>query len=106
MPLSNERPFSPAVEDYLKIVYKLQLESSSVSTTDVARAMGTTPAAASKMFKYLAEMRLVDHTPYHGVRLTAAGEKVALEVIRHHRLLELYLHQALGYPWDEVDAEA
>jgi DtxR family transcriptional regulator, Mn-dependent transcriptional regulator len=103
---STVRPFSPAVEDYLKTVYKLQQEEKNVLTSDLAKAMGTTPAAASKMFKYLAELRLLDHTPYQGVRLTEAGEKVALEVIRHHRLLELYLHQALGYRWDEVDAEA
>ncbi len=100
------RPFSPAVEDYLKTVYELQQEEETVSTSDLAKAMGTTPAAASKMFKYLAELRLLDHTPYQGVRLTDAGEKVALEVIRHHRLIELYLYQALGYRWDEVDAEA
>lgn len=100
------RPFSPAVEDYLKTVYELQQEEATVSTSDLAKAMGTSAAAASKMFKYLAELRLLDHTPYQGVRLTSAGEKVALEVIRHHRLIELYLYQALGYRWDEVDAEA
>jgi DtxR family Mn-dependent transcriptional regulator len=68
--------------------------------------MGSTPAAASKMFKYLAELNLIDHTPYQGVRLTAAGEKVALEVIRHHRLLELYLAETLGVDVEEVHGEA
>jgi DtxR family Mn-dependent transcriptional regulator len=58
------------------------------------------------MIKQLAENNLVDHAPYRGVRLTADGRRIALEVIRHHRLLELYLHRALGYGWDEVDAEA
>ena len=100
------RVFSQAVEDYVKVIYKLQQEEATVSTTALARRMKTTPAAATKMMKALAESRLLDYTPYYGVKLTPAGEKVALEVIRHHRLLELYLHQALGYGWDEVDAEA
>ncbi|HZO89780.1 MAG TPA: metal-dependent transcriptional regulator [Chthonomonadaceae bacterium] len=103
---TGERIFSQAVEDYVKAIYKLQNEGQSVSTTDLAKKIGATPAAATKMIKHLAENRLIDHTPYYGVRLTLAGERVALEIIRHHRLLELYLHQALGYGWDEVDAEA
>lgn len=103
---AGERIFSQSVEDYVKAIYKLQDEARSVSTTLLARKIGATPAAATKMMKQLAEMKLIDYTPYHGVRVTEAGEKVALEVIRHHRLLELYLHQALGYSWDEVDAEA
>ena len=100
------RPFSHAVEDYLKAIFKLESEEQAVSTTELARRLGTSPAAATKMIKQLAELKLIHHTPYYGVRLTEAGSKVALEVIRHHRLLELYLHQALGYGWDEVDAEA
>jgi len=103
---SNERVFSPAVEDYVKAIYKLQQEMGTVSTTDLAKKMGKSAAAATKMIKHLAESRLIDYARYDGVRLTPAGEKVALEIIRHHRLLELYLHQALGYAWDEVDAEA
>ncbi len=95
-----------ATEDYIKAVYKLQRQSANVSTSTLADKMGTTPAAVTKMLKHLAVLQWADYTPYHGVRLTAAGEKVALEVIRHHRLLELYLAQALGYAWDEVDAEA
>ncbi len=106
MSKSASRPFSPAVEDYLKVVYKLQQSGESVSTNALAKKMKTSAAAASKMFKALADMKLIEHTPYYGAKLTPAGEKVALEVIRHHRLLELYLHQALGYGWDEVDAEA
>jgi DtxR family Mn-dependent transcriptional regulator len=103
---TESRPFSQAVEDYLKAVYKLQSEERAVSTSVLAKQLGTSPAAATKMIKQLAEMNLIHHTPYYGVRLTESGTKVALEVIRHHRLLELYLHQALGYGWDEVDAEA
>jgi DtxR family Mn-dependent transcriptional regulator len=106
MRIQEERVFSQAVEDYVKAIYKLQIEGQSVSTTDLARKMGTSAAAATKMIKHLAECNLIDYTKYYGVRLTSAGEKVALETIRHHRLIELYLHQALGYGWDEVDAEA
>jgi DtxR family Mn-dependent transcriptional regulator len=68
--------------------------------------MGVAAASVTNMVKRLAEMRLVRHTPYHGVALTEAGEKIALEVIRHHRLLECYLMDTLGYSWDEVDEEA
>lgn len=100
------QPFSPEVEDYVKTIYKMQQDEQAVTTTGVAKILGKSPSAASKMFKYLSEMRLVDHTRYQGVQLTPTGEKVALEIIRHHRLLELYLHQALGYSWDTVDAEA
>lgn len=111
----TERVFSQALQDYVKVLYKLQqatpLPSGGkgepfVATTALARGIGTTPAATTKMIKHLAEHHLVEHAPYRGVRLTPVGEKVALEVIRHHRLLETYLHEALGYGWDEVDAEA
>lgn len=95
-----------AVEDYVKAIYKLQHESQSVSTNDIARILNTSPAAVTKMTKHLAARNLLTRVPYYGVRLTNVGEKIALETIRHHRLLELYLVQALGYGWDEVDAEA
>ncbi len=95
-----------ATEDYIKAVYKLQRLSANVSTSALADKMGTSAAAVTKMLKHLAALQWADYTPYHGVRLTDTGEKVALEVIRHHRLLELYLAQAMGYAWDEVDAEA
>ena len=95
-----------AVEDYAKTIYKLQTQTDTVSTSALAERTGTTAAAVTKMLKHLAELQLVAYTPYHGVRLTPMGEKIALEVIRHHRLLELYLAQAMGYSWDEVDAEA
>ena len=95
-----------AVEDYAKTIYKLQIQTDMVSTSALAERTGTTAAAVTKMLKHLDEMQLVAYTPYHGVRLTPMGEKIALEVIRHHRLLELYLAQAMGYSWDQVDAEA
>ncbi len=106
MNTTDQRIFSPAAEDYLKAIHKLQQEKQPVATTDLANKVGMTPAAATKMIKHLAEKKLAEHTRYHGVRLTPAGERIALEIIRHHRLIELYLHQALGYGWDEVDAEA
>ena len=97
---------SAAVEDYVKIIYKLQTQSETVSTSALAERTGTTAAAVTKMLKHLALLNLVSYTPYHGVRLTPSGEKIALEVIRHHRLLERYLAEAMGYSWDQVDAEA
>jgi DtxR family Mn-dependent transcriptional regulator len=97
---------SPSVEDYIKGIYKARLETDEVTTQDLAARVGVTAPAVSKMLKRLTELRLAEHTPYQGVRLTPAGEKMALEIIRHHRLLELYLVQALGYGWDEVHAEA
>ena len=95
-----------AMEDYLKAIYSLQQDNEVVSNNSIAQAVGTSPAATTKMVKQLAENRLIDHAPYQGVRLTPAGEKIALEIVRHHRLIELYLHEALGYDWDQVHAEA
>lgn len=95
-----------AIQDYLKIIYKLQREGASVTTNAIAERMRVAPASVSNMIKKLARLRLVEHTPYRGVALTAGGERVALEVIRHHRLLELYLCQHLGLSLDKVDAEA
>jgi DtxR family Mn-dependent transcriptional regulator len=95
-----------AIEDYLKIIYKLQREGAAVTTNAIAERLGVAPASVSNMVKKLARLRLVEHTPYHGVMLTSGGEKVALEVIRHHRLLELYLSQHLGLSLDKVDDEA
>jgi len=95
-----------AVEDYVKTIYKLQTQTETVSTSALAERTGTTAAGVTKMLKHLAQLNLVSYTPYHGARLSPMGEKIALEVIRHHRLLELYLAQAMGYSWDQVDAEA
>lgn len=97
---------SPAMEDYLKAVYRLGRNQDAVSTQALADRLEVAPASVTKMVKRLAELQLVSHEPYHGVSLTEAGRKVAVEVLRHHRLLELYLHQALGYSWDEVHDEA
>jgi DtxR family Mn-dependent transcriptional regulator len=97
---------SQAAEDYLKAVYEVQRDHGKVATTVLAERMGVTPASATGMIKKLAALKLVRHSPYQGVVLTRAGEKVALEVLRHHRLLELYLADALGYTWDQVHDEA
>ncbi len=97
---------SEAVQDYLKAIYKLQEQGGAVSTTALAEAMDVAAASATGMVKKLAGLKLVRHNPYQGVVLTKAGEKMALEVIRHHRLLELYLAEALGYSWDKVHEEA
>lgn len=97
-----------AVEDYLKVIYELHHEQRKVTTTALAERLGIAPASVTGMLKKLAEERprLVHYERHRGVSLTAAGEKIALEVIRHHRLLELYLFEALGYRWDEVHDEA
>jgi len=98
---------SPAVQDYAKAIYALQQRADgAVTTTALAERLGVTPASASGMVKRLDELGLVRHEPYRGVTLTDAGRRVALEVIRHHRLLELYLSESLGVPWDRVHDEA
>ena len=97
---------SEAVQDYLKTIYKLQEQGGAVSTSALAEAMGVAAASATGMVKKLAGLKLARHNPYQGVVLTKAGQKMALEVIRHHRLLELYLAEALGYSWDKVHEEA
>jgi DtxR family transcriptional regulator, Mn-dependent transcriptional regulator len=97
---------SEAVQDYLKAIYKLEERGGAVSTTALAEEMDVAAASATGMVKKLAGLKLVRHNPYQGVVLTKAGEKMALEVIRHHRLLELYLAEALGYSWDRVHEEA
>ncbi len=95
-----------AVEDYLKTIYLVETERGEVTTVELAARMEISAPSVTGMMKKLAELKLVKHEPYHGVVLTAAGRKIALEVIRHHRLLELYLAEALGYSWDKVHAEA
>src|SRR5919202_3565136 len=98
---------STAVEDYAKAIYALQSRAGeAVSTNALAERLDVTPASASGMVKRLAEMGLVTHAPYRGVQLTGEGVSVALEVLRHHRLLELYLAESLGVPWDRVHDEA
>jgi len=98
---------SQAVQDYAKAIYALELrEGEAVSTNALADRLGVTAASASGMVKRLDELGLVEHQPYRGVSLTENGRRVALEVMRHHRLLELYLVKSLGVPWDRVHQEA
>jgi DtxR family Mn-dependent transcriptional regulator len=97
---------SEAIQHYLREIYKLGETGGRVSVTSLARAQGVSPASASGMVKKLAALELVEHSPYRGVRLTPAGERVALEVIRHHRLLELYLAETLGLDVEDVHDEA
>jgi DtxR family transcriptional regulator, Mn-dependent transcriptional regulator len=96
-----------AAENYTKAIYALQhREGVTVTVNALADRLGVTPASASGMVKKLCGMGLVSHEPYRGVELTVDGERLALEVLRHHRLLELYLAERLGMPWDRVHDEA
>jgi len=95
-----------AVEDYLKVIYDLSRAGGTVTTSAIATRLGVAPGTVTGMVKKLATLNLVTHESYRGVALTEAGRKIALEVIRHHRLVELYLHEAMGVPWDKVHAEA
>jgi DtxR family Mn-dependent transcriptional regulator len=99
---------SSAIEDYAKAIYALQAraEGGAVTTNALAERLGVTAASASGMVRKLDELGLVSHVPYKGVELTEPGRRLALEVLRHHRLLELYLAESLGLPWDRVHAEA
>jgi DtxR family Mn-dependent transcriptional regulator len=107
MTATHQHEASEAVEDYAKAIYSLQDRlGGPVPTTALAARVGVTPGSASAMVKRLAEQGLVAHVPYHGVALTPSGERLALEVIRHHRLLELYLAHELGMSWDRVHVEA
>jgi DtxR family Mn-dependent transcriptional regulator len=96
---------SESAQDYLKAIWKLE-RTGEMSTTALADALGVSPASATAMLKKLATLGLVVHERYHGATLTPAGERMALEVVRHHRLLELYLMEALGLTWDQVHEEA
>jgi DtxR family Mn-dependent transcriptional regulator len=98
---------SNAIEDYAKAIYVLETRGREpVSTTALADRLSVTPGSVSAMVKKLADIDLVTHTPYRGVRLTEEGRRTALEVIRHHRLLELFLAEVLEMPWDRVHEEA
>lgn len=99
------RQRTTAVEDYLRAIWKLA-EDGRVTTTALAGEMGVTPASATSMLKRLASLALVDYEPYYGASLTAAGREIAVEMTRHHRLLESYLAEALGLGWDVVHLEA
>src|SRR2546423_30727 len=109
MSMETQEPHlrSHAIEDYAKAIYVLESRGSEpVSTTALAGRLGVTAGSVSAMIKKLAELELVTHTPYRGVRLTKQGRRTALEVIRHHRLLELFVAEVLEMPWDRVHQEA
>lgn len=96
---------SQAVEDYLKAIYTLH-NGKPVTTSELSARLGVSSASVTNMMTRLAKMKLVTYAPYRGVALTAAGEKIALEIIRHHRLLETYLRDVLGYAWEQMHSEA
>jgi DtxR family Mn-dependent transcriptional regulator len=98
---------SEAVEDYAKAIYALRGRGEGpVGTSALAERLGVAPGTVTAMLKRMSELGLVEHQPYHGVTLTPTGERVALEVIRHHRLLETFLNETLDVPWDRVHNEA
>lgn len=97
---------TPGMEDYLKAIYRIEQDGHPATTQRLAEEMDLTGASVSNMVKRLNDLKLLVHSPYHGVTLTPSGSAVALEVIRHHRLLELYLSQALGFGIDQVHQEA
>ncbi len=98
--------FNQTTQDYLKAIYKLGESSERVTTKSIAERLKVSPPSVTGMTRKLAAKKLLVHKPYHGVKLTKSGEKIALEMIRHHRLIELYLREALGIPWDKVHEEA
>jgi DtxR family Mn-dependent transcriptional regulator len=102
----DDRTLTAAVEDYVKAIYAHETSDGAASTTALAARLEVTPAAVSGMLRKLTSLGLVEHQPYRGVRLTERGRLVALEVVRHHRLLELFLVENLGMGWDEVHTEA
>jgi DtxR family transcriptional regulator, Mn-dependent transcriptional regulator len=102
----SQEPLTEAIQHYLREIYKLGDGESPISVTALAKAQGVSAASASAMVKKLSALGLAEHAPYRGVSLTPAGERVALEVIRHHRLLELYLAKTLGVHVDDVHDEA
>ena len=97
---------SHAMEDYLKTIYLLGRNGEKVSTSALAKKLNCSAASVTNMLQKLASLKLVQYKPYQGVKLTTTGNRVALEVLRHHRLIELYLKEVLGYSWDKVHAEA
>src|SRR5437588_9894507 len=96
----------PGISDCLKVIYDRQERGQKVSASAVSERLGVSDATVTMLFKDFATAGWVEHVPYHGVRLTPLGERKAVEVIRHHRLLELYLARELGYTWDKVHDEA
>jgi DtxR family Mn-dependent transcriptional regulator len=105
-PVDSKKILTSAHEDYLKAIYLLMAEGQKVNNSALANELEVSPASTTNMVKKLAELELVEYEPYQSIALTEAGRQVALEVLRHHRLLELYLHQKLNLPWDQIHAEA
>jgi DtxR family Mn-dependent transcriptional regulator len=99
-------PLSGPVEDYLKAIYDLERVGEPASTNDIALRLAISPASVSGMVRRLADQGLITHEPYRGVRLTGDGRRAALRTLRRHRILECYLTEVLGYPWDRVHEEA
>jgi DtxR family transcriptional regulator, Mn-dependent transcriptional regulator len=95
-----------AMEDYLKVIYRLSEDGQRATTQAISERLNVAAPSVTGMIKRLSELKLVEHERHRFVTLTPAGRKAALEVVRHHRLLELYLAEALGYSWDEVHDEA
>ena len=97
---------SEQIENYLKNIYKIQTEEGKVSTTSLSKNLNISPASVTEMIKKLAEEGTLVHTPYKGVALTPHGKKLALRIIRKHRLWEMFLVDVLKFSWDEIDEEA
>ncbi len=94
------------MRNYLKVIYEILEKQNRATTSAIAERMGLSSPSVTSMIKRLAELNLVRHKPYQGVNLTRKGERTAVEIIRHHRLIELYLADSLGVPWDQVHDEA
>jgi DtxR family Mn-dependent transcriptional regulator len=105
-PSSATPPLTGPVEDYLKAIYDLERDAQPAATNDIAERLAISPASVSGMMRRLAEQGLITHEPYRGARLTADGRRAALRTLRRHRILECYLTEVLGYPWDRVHDEA
>jgi DtxR family Mn-dependent transcriptional regulator len=103
---TNTNPVSASMQNYLKSIYHLNAQGNGASVQDIAAHVGVSAPGVTKMLQHLVQHQLVEHVPYQPVYLTPLGEKIALETIRHHRLLELYLMEALGYGWEQVHSEA
>lgn len=104
--MTEQDKLSPAMEDYLRAIYRLEERGEKVTTSGLASMLEVAPASVTKMLKRLAGMDLVEHEKYRSVELAPKGKKAALEIVRHHRLLELFLAEIVGVPWDRVHEEA
>src|SRR4030088_513142 len=104
--LERRSSLTRAQEDYLKALYQLHGDHQPVPTRDLAQRLGISSPSVSEMVTRLSSQGLVEHDRYRGQQLTREGRKVALELVRHHRLLEMFLVRVLGYSWDEVHEEA